>query len=153
MKKILPTESRYAMIYFLFVSALLFAACSSSKQLELTSLDQKPCRSEKQLTDKNEFTGETAENLTLFQQSDLVYASMDLRTHCNSKISFDVEKDGDRVKLKVKNNNTSTDDCVCISNVSTSVKNLAPGTYNFLITNSNGSQLLAQESVTVTEKK
>lgn len=139
-------------LYFVFAAAFLFSACSSSKKLELTSLDQKPCRSEVQLTDKNEFIGETAENLTLFQQGSLVYASMDLRAYCNAKISFDVEKDGDRIKLKVKNNNSASDDCVCISNVTTSVKNLTAGTYNFLITNSDGTQLLAQESLNVTEE-
>ena len=138
--------------YILLVSSLLFAACSSSKEeISLGSLDQKPCRSEKQLNSANEFTGETADNLVLFQQSKLVYASMDIRTYCNAKISFDVEKNGDRIKLKVKNNNSATDNCVCFSNVTTAIQNLEPGTYTILVTNSAGDQLLTQGSIQVKE--
>jgi hypothetical protein len=139
-------------IYILFVSALLFAACSSSKEeIKLSSLDQKPCRSEKQINSPNEFTGETGDNLVLYQQSSLVYASLDIRTYCNAKISFDVEKNGDRIKLKVKNNNPTTDKCVCFTNVTASIENLEPGTYTILITNVAGNQLLTQGSIQVKE--
>lgn len=134
------------------VSSLLFSACSSSKEeIKLGSLDQKPCRSEKQLNTSDEFTGETADNLVLFQQSGLIYASMDIRTYCNAKISFDVQKEGDRIKLKVKNNNTATDKCVCFTNVTTSIENLQPGSYTVLVTNAAGNQLLAQGSIQVKE--
>jgi hypothetical protein len=138
--------------YVLLVSSLLFAACSSSKEeIKLGSLDQKPCRSEKQLNSTDEFTGETADNLVLFQQSKLVYASMDIRTYCNAKISFDVDRNGDRIKLKVKNNNTATDKCVCFTNVTTSIENLEPGSYTILVTNGAGDQLLTQGSIQVKE--
>ena len=138
--------------YALLVSSLLFAACSSSKEeVSLGSLEQKPCRSEKQLNSTDEFTGETADNLVLFQQSKLVYASMDIRTYCNAKISFDIERNGDRIKLKVKNNNTSTDKCVCFANVTTSIENLEPGSYTILVTNEAGDQLLTQGSIQVKE--
>lgn len=134
------------------VSSLLLSACSSSKEeIKLGSLDQKPCRSEKQLNTTDEFTGETADNLVLFQQSSLVYASMDIRTFCNAKISFDVQKDGDRIKLKVRNNNTATDKCVCFTNVTTSIENLQPGYYTVLVTNAAGNQLLTQGSIQVKE--
>ncbi len=138
--------------YALLVSSLLFAACSSSKEeIKLGSLDQKPCRSEKQLNSTDEFTGETADNLVLFQQSKLVYASMDIRTYCNAKISFGFERNGDRIKLKVKNNNTATDKCVCFTNVTTSIENLEPGSYTVLVTNGAGDQLLTQGSIQVKE--
>lgn len=136
----------------IIVSSLFLSACSSSKQeIKLGTLDQKPCRSEKQLNTTDEFTGETADNLVLFQQSSLVYASMDIRTYCNAKISFDVQKDGDRIKLRVKNNNTATDKCVCFSNVTTSIENLDPGSYTVLVTNAAGNQLLTQGSIQVKE--
>lgn len=138
--------------YLLLISSLLFAACSSSKEeIMLGSLDQKPCRSEKQINSTDEFTGETADNLVLFQQSKDVYASMDIRAYCNAKISFDVEKNGDRIKLKVKNNSSAADKCVCFSNVTTSIKNLEPGSYTILVTNSEGNQLLTQGSIQVKE--
>lgn len=134
------------------ISSLLLSACSSSKEeIKLGSLDQKPCRSEKQLNTTDEFTGETADNLVLFQQSNLVYASMDIRTYCNAKISFDVQKDGDRIKLRVKNNNSAKDKCVCFTNVTTSIENLQPGSYTVLVTNAAGNQLLTQGSIQVKE--
>jgi hypothetical protein len=139
-------------LYMVLLSAFIFAACSSSKQeIKLGSLDQKPCRNEKQLNTANEFTGETADNLVLYQQSSQVYASVDVRTYCNAKISFDVQKDGDRIKLKVKNNNTSIDKCVCFTNVTTSIENLEPGSYTVLITNGAGDQLLTQGTIEVKE--
>jgi major membrane immunogen (membrane-anchored lipoprotein) len=134
------------------VSSLLLGACSSSKEeIKLGSLDQKPCRSEKQLNSADEFTGETADNLVLFQQGNLVYASMDIRTYCNAKISFDIQKEGDRIKLRVKNNNIATDKCVCFTNVTTSIENLQPGSYTVLVTNAAGNQLLTQRSLQVKE--
>ncbi len=134
------------------VSSLLLGACSSSKEgIKLGSLDQKPCRSEKQLNSADEFTGETADNLVLYQQSSLVYASMDIRTYCNAKISFDIQKEGDRIKLRVKNNNSATDKCVCFTNVTTTIENLQPGSYTVLVTNAAGNQLLAQGSILVKE--
>jgi major membrane immunogen (membrane-anchored lipoprotein) len=137
---------------FVVVSSLLLGACSSSKEeIKLGSLDQKPCRSEKQLNNADEFSGETADNLVLFQQSKLVYASMDVRTYCNARISFDVQKNGDRIKLMVKNNNTASDKCVCFTNVTTSIENLEPGSYTVLVTNGAGDQLLTQGSILVKE--
>ena len=134
------------------VFSLLIAACSSSKEeIKLGSLDQKPCRNEKQLNTTDEFNGETADNLVVFQQSNAVYASMDIRTYCNAKISFDIERNGDKIKLKVKNNNASTDKCVCFTNVTTSIENLEPGSYTVLITNGAGDQLLTQGSIQVKE--
>ncbi len=134
------------------VSSLLLAACSSSKEeVKLGSLDQKPCRNEKQLNTTDEFNGETADNLVVFKQGKAVYASMDIRTYCNAKISFDIERNGDRIKLKVKNNNASMDKCVCFTNVTTSIENLEPGSYTVLVTNAAGDQLLTQGSIQVKE--
>jgi hypothetical protein len=134
---------------FLLIAAFGFISCSASEEIQFNSLDQRECRSEMQISDQNQFLGETAENLTLYQQGNLIFASMDVRMLCNAKITFDIERNESRIKLKMKNSSASNDDCTCISNVTTSFKNLEAGTYTVMITNSAGSQLLAQSDITV----
>ena len=139
------------MKYFLLFSlALLFlAGCSATKEIESASLTQAPCRSETEIKDPNEFVSETAENLLVYQQGDLLFASMDVRTYCNARITFDVERKDERLMLKLRNSNSATDDCVCITNVTASLKNVESGDYTVMVTNASGNQLLAQTAASV----
>lgn len=134
---------------FFIGSMLLLSACSTSKEIETASLNQMPCRNETQLNDQKEFIGETAENLNVYQQGELVFATMDVRTYCNGKITFDVERKDQQLFLKLRNSSGMTDDCVCIANVTTSFKNIEPGDYTVLVTNETGNQLLQQTTATI----
>jgi uncharacterized protein YcfL len=138
---------RYLLI--VIISTFLISACSSSRELELTSLNQQPCRNEVTLNNPNEFIGETAENFSVYQQGDQVFASVDVRTYCNARISFDLERNSDQILLKLRNNNTMTDKCVCVSNITTSIKNLEAGSYNFMVTDATGSTMLAKQTLNV----
>lgn len=136
---------------FLLITALILASCAGSKQVEFSSLTQDPCKNETTLKSAGEFVGETVENLTVYQQGDQVYASMEVRTYCNARINFDVEKAEGLIRLKLFNAGPQTGDCACIVNVTTSMKNIGEGNYNVQVTNRAGNMLLAQKSLTVTE--
>lgn len=136
-------------LFILLASAIIFTACSSSQELQVASMNQQECRNETELQNPNEFIGETAENFMVTQQGKHVFASMDLRTYCNARIAFDVERNEDQIMLRLKNNNTITDDCVCIMNVSTSLSGVDDGTYTIMVTNATGQNLLAKQTITV----
>lgn len=139
------------MRYFLvlFTAAVLFSACSATKEIETASLNQMPCRNETPLDDPKEFVAETVENLSVYQQGELVFASMDVRTYCNANIVFDVERKDQQIMLKMRNASNNTDNCVCIASVTTSLKNIESGDYTFVVTNNTGYQLLSQTSASV----
>lgn len=139
------------MRYFSLVlfTALLFAACSGQKELQMGRVDQDPCRNETQLNDPGEFTGETVENLTVYQQGDMVFATMDVRTLCNSRLTFEPKKENDMIVLRVKNNNSGSADCACISKVTTSFTNPGKGDYKVRVMNERGNLLLAEQQTTI----
>jgi hypothetical protein len=139
---------KYILLLF---AALIIAGCSGSKELEFASLNQDPCKNEVKLNNPNEFVGETVENLTVYQQGDQVFASMEVRTYCNARINYDVERNEKEIRLKLFNEGVQSGDCVCIINVTTSLKNVEEGTYNVLVTNRTGNQLLASRNLTVRE--
>jgi hypothetical protein len=133
----------------LLLLSLLIASCSGSKELQLGQTSQDPCRDQTTITDSREFTGETVENFTIYQQADKVYASMDVRTHCNAQIAFATETPKGQLILRLSNANNSASDCVCITKVTTSISNLSKGTYNVLVMAPTGNKLLAQQNLTV----
>ncbi len=135
---------------YLIITAFLLSACAGSK-IEFSSLNQDPCKNETKLNNPGEFLGETVENLTVYQQGDQLYASMQVRTYCTARINFDVDKGETLIRLKLFNAGPAAGDCVCLTNVTTSLKNVEEGTYNVQITNKDGNRLLAQTSVTVKE--
>jgi hypothetical protein len=135
----------------LLLAALILAGCSGSKELETASLNQDPCRNEVKLNNPNEFVGETVENLTVYQQGDQVFASMEVRTYCDARINFDTERNEKEIRLKLFNEGSQSGDCVCIVNVTTSLRNVGEGTFNVMVTNRTGNQLLASRTVTVRE--
>ncbi|MFO7447661.1 MAG: hypothetical protein R6W90_14945 [Ignavibacteriaceae bacterium] len=136
-------------LYLILFTSLFISACSSTKEIETASLNQAPCKDETEITDPNIFTGETADNLQVYQQGDLVFATMDVRTYCNARITFDTEITGSQLKLKVNRAASINDNCVCNANVTTSFKNIAAGTYNVMVMNAAGNQILAEQSFTV----
>lgn len=136
-------------LFILLFSALLLSACSSSKDFQVGGLTQEPCKSETQITNPNQFLGETVENLRLVPSGNTVTAYMDVRTYCNSNLSISGSVKGKELRLMLKNENTAQDDCFCKKTISTTLTNVEKGTFDVLVTNSSGSQLLAQESLTV----
>lgn len=136
-------------LFILILSSVLIFACAGSKDAQLGTVTQEPCRDKADVTDKNVFTGESVENLNVFQQGSSVDATMDVRTECNSTVSFDMERKDDQIKLKIKSS-VSNAECVCIKKVTTSIANLKAGSYQVTIINANN-QLLAQGQVTVKE--
>ncbi len=136
-------------LLLLALLALTFSACSGSKAIVFNSLVQSPCKEQTKLNNSSEFTGETVSNLLVYQQSDILYASMDVRTYSNARITFTIEKKENQLRMKLQNANNTKDNFVCIINVATSLKNVAPGSYEIMILNSTGNQLLATKRITV----
>ena len=133
----------------LLLLSLLLASCSGSKELQLGQISQDPCRDQTTIKDAREFVWETVENFTIYQQSDKVYASMDVRTHCNAQIAFTTESSKGQLILRLSNSNNTASDCVCKTKVTTSISNLSKGTYSVLVLGAVGNRLLAQQSLTV----
>lgn len=79
----------------------------------------------------------------------MVYVSMDVRTRDEGQITFKLEKDKEQIKLILNKENDSSVKFVCVKSVSTSIKNLEPGTYEMLVLNSQGNHLLATRKFNV----
>ncbi len=138
---------RYSLL--LLFTALLISACSSTKEIEFTSLNQQACQNQMNIDEQNQFAGETVDSLIVYQEGETIYAKMDVRSYCNSQFTFSAQVSNETIKLKLSNANNSTDDCVCVKQVTTSFKNVEPGFYNIMITNSAGTQLLDQTSLNI----
>jgi hypothetical protein len=134
-------------LFIIIFSAVMLFGCASSKVAQLGTVSEEPCRNKSDVSDKNVFTGESVENLNVFQQGSSVYATMDVRTTCNSNVAFDMEHEKDQIKLKIRNSGSNAD-CVCIKKVTTSIANLEAGTYQVTVLNANN-QLLQQTQVIV----
>ncbi|MDP4115471.1 MAG: hypothetical protein Q8903_05020 [Bacteroidota bacterium] len=137
---------RYIIVLFTF--GLLFTACSS-KVAEISMINQEPCKEQLKLDAQNKFYGETVNNFTLNNQSGVILANMDVRTYCDAKLAFKIDKQDKVVKIKVMNTNSSRPDCVCLLNVQTAIKNLPSGDYSFMVTNEGGDKLLAEQKLSI----
>jgi len=139
------------MRYFVIIlfSALLLSACSGAKDIVMGRVDQDPCKNETQLKDQREFVGETVDNLNVYQQGENVYATMDVRTLCNSRISFEPKVVDKTIMLMVKNNNSGTSTCACVTKVTTTFSSPGSGSYNVRIMSQRGDMLLAEQSATI----
>lgn len=136
-------------LFLLMFSALLFAACSGAKEMQMGRVEQDPCRNETQLKDQREFTGETIENLNVYQQGDNIYATMDIRSLCNARFTFEPKVDKEMIVLRLKNNNSGSADCACISKVTTSFSSPGKGDYTVRIMNENGDMLLGEQRTSI----
>lgn len=134
-------------IAIVFFSSILLFACSSSRDMQLGNVSQEPCRNQAQVTDQNVFTGESVDNLNVFQQGKAVYATMDVRTTCDANVAFNLVQNEGQIRLQLRGGNTSGD-CVCIKKVTTTINDVEEGSYKVTVINSNN-QLLAQKEVTV----
>lgn len=137
------------MKYFLllFLSAILFSACSSS--LELADINQEPCMEEGKITDDNTFAGITANNLSVMPSEDEVMVSVNIRSYCKSNLTMEIEQKDKIVNLKVYDKNTSKDNCVCVKRLNSTIKNLDSGTYTFRVLDRTGRQILDQREFTI----
>ena len=135
----------------ILLSSLLFAACSSSKEISMDPVRFDACTQQTDLTSTDVFTGETVDNVVIDQQAKLVYVTMDVRSYCNSSLSMDMSQNENQILLKVSNSNSATDNCVCVKKARTAFRDLAPGTYDLRITDQTGHKLLSQESITIPE--
>lgn len=129
--------------------SFLLAACGGTKQIELSSLSQTPCKNEAQIESGVNFSGETVEGLRAHRLGDDLYVSMAVRTFCSARITFIAEKKGNQIKLFLKNSPAVKGSCVCTTYVSTSLRNIEPGDYNIIIMNEKGDRLLASSEVTI----
>lgn len=136
-------------IFYLLFLALFFAACSGSKEIQMGQLNQDPCKNETQIKDQKTFTGETVDNLSVYQQGDNIFATMDVRTTCDAKLSFEPKSEKGLIILKLKNNTLGTANCACISKVTTSFSNPGKGDYKVRIMSANGDLLLAEQSASI----
>jgi uncharacterized protein YcfL len=135
----------------ILLSSLLFAACSSSQMATMDPAHFDQCTQQADLTSSDVFTGETVDNVVLDQQAKLVYVTMDVRTYCNSALSMTMSQKENKIFLKVANTNTASDNCVCVKIARTALRDLAPGTYDLMITDQTGHKLLDQKSITIPE--
>ncbi len=136
-------------LLILLFTSLLLAACSSTKELQFTSLNQQQCTNETTLNSPGEFTGETVGGMDVYKQGESVYVSMDIRTYCNARIVFDLAQKGNQILLKLRNAMNEKDNCVCVKNVTTSFKNLSPGTYDIMVTDAGGYTVLDHKVYTL----
>lgn len=138
-------------LFIVLLSSVLIYACSGTKDAMLGTLSQEPCRNESKITEENVFTGESVENLKVFQQGSNIYAVMDVRTTCNTKLAADLGKKEGQFRLKLINTSNQTADCVCISTVSVPITDVEEGNYKVTVVNSQN-QLLAQQDIWVEDK-
>ena len=92
----------------------MVAGCSSTKEISTSSITQGNCKNQKQINNPNEFVSETAQNLDVVQRGDIITATMDVETYCNAQISFDVVKNENEIRLKLKNESGVKDNCFCM---------------------------------------
>lgn len=138
-------------ILFIIASSIIFFSCAPSKELEISTFEQKPCHSEERLRNEADFTSETVENLLVFRQDGEVHVSMDVRGYCGSKYEFDIERQSDRIKVRLINENMQRSLCICTSNITASFSLIGEGEYLFMVTDIEGTQLLAQKSIILKE--
>jgi|GEM_PF-2084615 len=142
-------------LYFLtiLISSLLILGCGGSKEaqleMKLGNFNVSDCKNVTNISDPAEFMGETADNLIVTGLSKSLAVSFDVRTRCNAQLAADIEQEGSNIKIKLRNMQTQTVDCICFITITTSAINVAPGNYNVMITNSAGNQLLANKTVSV----
>ncbi len=128
------------MKYFVIVlfSALFFAACSSTKLMELSNTSQEPCKSQTSIENASDFADETGGNLIFDHQGEAVFATMDITTYCNAALDVKLKQDGNNINLIVQNTSNNKDTCSCVKRLRTKLYNIAPGTYDVKVTNSKG---------------
>lgn len=135
-------------LYLMFL-ALLFAACSGTKEIQMGQLNQEPCKEQITIKDKGEFVGETVENLNVYQQGDNIMASMDVRTMCDARLSFEPQLNKKLILLKLRNNNVNGSKCVCFTKVTTTFSSPGSGDYKVRVMNAAGNVLLAEQTATI----
>lgn len=138
----------------IFAAALAFiTGCSSQKEFVKSPANVTPCSNETKIK-ISDFYGETADKLEAFQSGNALMVSFELKTMCNSKIDYDVEKAGQTVKIKIRNLEPQKAECVCTKTFAVDIKDLLePGTYTVLVTNDTGYQLLAQKTGVIIAKQ
>ncbi len=133
----------------IILCAISFYACSRLRTIELTSLSQSPCKDEALVSAASEFADDSVSNLEVFQKEKNITASMEVTTFSNSRITFDIDNKGSRIRLKLRNFSNRTGGYVCKVIVTTSFKILEDGNYNVLVTNEDGKKTLASTEVEV----
>lgn len=133
--------------FLLLLFAILLAGCAGQKEVQknvqLGASFVTPCQNETQLNNPNEFLGETVDNLNASQQGNVLAVSFKVRTRCTAQLEALIEKKENKIILKLKNKELQVVQCACYKDFSTTVENLSPGTYEVMVLNADGSQLLA----------
>lgn len=142
MKKLIPAA----------LILILIAGCSGPKEIVKSPANVGACSGETKIN-PGEFYGETVNKLDVYQAGKTVNISFEVKTTCNSKLDYDLQVAGQEVKIKLKNLETQSSDCVCYKSFSLNLDDaLKEGTYTFSVTNAAGYQLLSQKTgVVITE--
>ena len=151
-------------LIILFLSSVMFLACSNPKVAKLTSVEQDQCQNEQEIVNKENFAGMTVEGLIFDIKKDaatddpevtknVVIAAMQVRSYCNAKIAFDIDEEYNEIFLRLRNANDQEDDCVCEKQVRVEITDLVPATYNVKVTDATGRQLLADGQFTVAQEQ
>ena len=134
--------------YIVLILAAILYSCSSTKIIELTSLTQTPCKNLIQINNPKAFV-DSVESLKVFQKDKDIVASMEVRTLSSSRFSFDVERKGSHIKLKMKEISDKEGNYVGIMNVTASFHSFDTGNLKVDVTDITGKKILASSEVEV----
>ena len=145
LKKIITILS----IVLLLILSGIINSCSGTIEIPYNSVEQKPCFDEKTLLNIENFPGILVDSLSASQSQNLISVSMIIKTYCGAQMTFNIEKNEDRINLHLYNANHETDNCVCPRKLSVSFNKTEPGFYNLILTNLSGTQLFGQLGINI----
>ncbi len=134
--------------YIVLILAAILYSCSSTKIIELTSLSQTPCKEVTLIKNPKEFI-DSVESLKVFQKDNNIVASMEVKTLSSSRFSFDVERKGSLIKLKMKDVSAKEGNYIGKMNVTASFKAFDTGSFKVDVTDIIGKKILASTEVEV----
>ena len=132
---------------------LVLTGCASQKEFVKSPAVISQCINQAD-TKAADFYGETASNLNALQSGNALVVTFDVKTMCNSNLDYEVQKTDQTVKIKIKNSEVKKVDCTCTKTMTLHINDLLEeGTYNVLVTNETGYQLLTQKAGVVFKKQ
>ncbi|MCL5030422.1 MAG: hypothetical protein M1480_15530 [Bacteroidetes bacterium] len=134
--------------YIILILAAILYSCSSTKIIELTALSQTPCKDVTLIKNPKTFI-DSVESLKVFQKDNNIVASMEVKALSSSRFSFDVERKGSHIKLKMKDISDKEGDYVGIMNVTASFRSFDTGKFKIDVTDITGKKILASTEVEV----
>ncbi len=134
--------------FIILIFAVVLYSCSSTKIIELNSLSQTPCKDLIQIKNPKAFV-DSIESLKVFQKDKDIVASIEVRALSSSRISFDVERKGSHIKLKMKDISDKEGNYTGTMNVTASFHSFDTGNLKVDVTDISGKKVLASAEVEV----